>query len=187
MSFTGSVATGRKVYSKIASEKFIDVTLELGGTDPAYIAADADPVSAAAGVIDGACYNAGQSCCGIQRAYVHEAVYDKFVEAAVSEMKNYVLGDPTDESVNMGPMGLPTAPSFLQSQVKQAVSGGAKVLVGGNTRPNKKGDHRFFEPTLLVNCNHSMDVINVESFGPIVIISYIYVYIILSTDYSIYL
>jgi acyl-CoA reductase-like NAD-dependent aldehyde dehydrogenase len=165
VAFTGSVAGGRAVYSTVASKRFIDVGLELGGKDAAYVAEDADPVAAAVSLVDGACYNAGQSCCGVERAYVHRSRFDAFVEAALAETKKLTLGDPTTD-VGMGPMAQPHAPAFLEQQVKDAVSRGARVLAGGKpTTIDGKG--RFFEPTLLIDVDHTMDVMRTETFGPI--------------------
>ncbi len=165
VAFTGSVQGGHAVYAAVAQRRFIDVGLELGGKDGAYVAEDADPAATAAALVDGACYNAGQSCCGVERVYVHRARYDAFVEAALAETKKLTLGDPRGD-VAMGPMAQPNAPAFLEGQVHDAVNKGAKVLAGGRaTRVGGKG--RFFEPTLLGGVSHAMDVMRTETFGPI--------------------
>ncbi|KAH8086089.1 aldehyde dehydrogenase [Aureococcus anophagefferens] len=117
VSFTGSVRGGREVYGAVAKHRFIDATLELGGKDPAYVAEDADVAAAAAGLVDGAMWNAGQSCCGIERVYVHESNYDEFLAAAKAEVDAFVLGDPAAAATSMGPLALPGAPAFLQGQV----------------------------------------------------------------------
>lgn len=164
--FTGSVAGGRAVYRSVGEGSFAEVGLELGGKDAAYVAADAALDEAVAGTVDGACYNAGQSCCGVERIYVHRAVHDAFVERARAEVLALTLGDPRS-AVSMGPMAQADAPAFLRAQVEQAQALGAELLAGGHaTAVDGKG--RFFEPTLLTGCTHDMDVMRVESFGPIV-------------------
>ena len=168
VAFTGSVRGGREVYQTVAKSRFIDATLELGGKDPAYVAPDADPIAAAEGLIDGAMFNAGQSCCGIERVYVHRSKYDAFMEAAKSIVDSYVLGDPMDKATTCGPQALPTAPEFLSGQVKDALSRGA-TLVTGNADPvtDAAGKGRFFQPTLLSDCTHEMSIMQEESFGPV--------------------
>lgn len=167
VSFTGSVGVGRSVHAS-ASRRFIDTTLELGGKDGAYVAADADVEAAAASLVDGAFYNAGQSCCAIERVYVHEAVYDDFVAAALPLVQAYTLGDPLDSSTSLGPLALPTAPSFLLGQVEDATRRGARLLCGGHpTACPTAGTGRFFAPTLLDRCDHTMMVMREESFGPV--------------------
>jgi acyl-CoA reductase-like NAD-dependent aldehyde dehydrogenase len=166
VAFTGSVYGGHRIYGAAAGKRFTDVGLELGGKDAAYVAADADLEKAIDGIVDGACYNAGQSCCAVERAYVARPLYEKFVEGALELMKRYTLGDPMAEGVNMGPMAQPNQPAFLEAQVNQAVAGGARVLLGGRaTKVDGRG--RFFEPTLLVDVKPSLDVMRVESFGPL--------------------
>ncbi|MEJ7732150.1 MAG: aldehyde dehydrogenase family protein [Polyangiaceae bacterium] len=165
VAFTGSVDGGHKVYAAAAT-RFVEAGLELGGKDPAYVAADADLDKAVDGIVDGACYNAGQSCCGVERAYVHEALYDRFVEAALAQMRGYRLGDPKADGVTMGPMAQPQAPKFLQKQVDDARAAGARVLLGGKA-VSDGGRGRFFEPTLLVDVDDAADVMRVESFGPV--------------------
>ena len=131
------------------------------------MAADADVAAAAAGVIDGAFYNAGQSCCALERAYVHEDAYDEFVAAALEIVRGYTLGDPTDEATSIGPLALPSAPGFLKGQVDDATSKGATLLCGGVPTSDAAGKGRFFEPTLLTDCDHSMRIMRDESFGPV--------------------
>jgi len=163
--FTGSVPGGRAVYRAVASESFSDVGLELGGNDPAYVASDADIARAASSLVDGSCYNAGQSCCGVERVYVHESVHDALVEACLVEMKQLTLGDPMTE-VGMGPMAQPSAPGFLAEHVDDATSRGATVLHGGRAT-TVGGQGRFFEPTLLITVDHEMRMMREESFGPL--------------------
>lgn len=118
--------------------------------------------------MDGVCYNAGQSCCGVERIYVHDSKYDQFVETAKGLFESYTLGDPFDSATSLGPMALPAAPAFLDSHVKDAVAKGAKQLTGNGITTDSKGKGRFYSPTLLVNCNDSMHIMKEESFGPIV-------------------
>lgn len=168
VSFTGSVRGGHEVYRE-GAKRFIDVGLELGGKDPAYVAPDAPLEYAIANVVDGAFYNAGQSCCGIERVYVHQGVYDRFVEGALAEVRKYRLGDPLDAATTMGPMAQPDAPAKLQAQIDEARSKGARVLCGGAPIQDAAGRGRFFDPALVVDANHTMQGLMIEeSFGPIV-------------------
>ncbi|HSN98745.1 MAG TPA: aldehyde dehydrogenase family protein [Candidatus Nanopelagicales bacterium] len=166
VAFTGSVEGGRKVYAATAVKPWVEAGLELGGKDGAYVAADADLAKAVDGIVDGACYNAGQSCCAVERAYVHRSIYPAFVEAALDLMGRYVLGDPTAAETTMGPMAQPHHPAFIDTQIKQALDRSARVLCGG--RPIQvDGKGRFFEPTLLVDVAPDLDVMRIETFGPV--------------------
>jgi acyl-CoA reductase-like NAD-dependent aldehyde dehydrogenase len=166
VAFTGSVYGGHRIYAAAAQARFVDVGLELGGKDAAYLAADADVEKAVDGIVDGACYNAGQSCCAVERAYVHRSIYDRVVEMALAQMKTYKLGDPRDEATNLGPIAQAWHPAFIQKQIDQAVKNGARVLTGGKAiSVDERG--RFFEPTLLVDVAPALDVIRVETFGPV--------------------
>ena len=166
VSFTGSVFGGRRIYQAVAQSRFIDVGLELGGKDPAYVAEDAHFEHAVVNLVEGGFYNAGQSCCGIERVYVHEKIYDRFLEAAIEESKNYSPGDPMVEGTTLGPMAQSTAVPFLQTQVDEAKASGARVLTGGSaTQFDGKG--RFFAPTIVADTDHSMSIAKEESFGPI--------------------
>jgi acyl-CoA reductase-like NAD-dependent aldehyde dehydrogenase len=166
VAFTGSVYGGHRIYAAAASKGFRDVGLELGGKDAAYVVEDADLEKAIENIVDGACYNAGQSCCAVERAYVSRKLYDRFVEGARELMKAYRLGDPMDEATSMGPLAQPTHPAFIEAQVRQAAGDGARVLLGGRaTQVDGKG--RFFEPTLIVDVKESHDVMRVETFGPV--------------------
>ncbi len=163
--FTGSYKTGKYIYEKV-SPKMVPCQLELGGKDPVYITEDINDVAGiAAGTADGAFYNAGQSCCSVERIYVHEKVYDKYVEEFVKEVKGYKSGLPTEDGVYIGPLTRKPQLDFIESQVKEAVEKGAKVIAGGK-RIDKKG--YFFEPTVLVDVNHNMSVMREESFGPVI-------------------
>lgn len=161
VSFTGSVAGGRQIHRAVA-ERFIDVGLELGGNDPAYVAADADLEATVAGVVDGACYNAGQSCCAVERVYVHDAVYDEFLDRARVAMEEYSMGDPLLESTTLGPLASAASLADLTRQVEGAVQAGAEVLTGG-----APVDGRFFPATLLAGCPNPCEVMQEESFGPL--------------------
>jgi acyl-CoA reductase-like NAD-dependent aldehyde dehydrogenase len=168
VSFTGSVRGGHEVYRE-GAKRFIDVGLELGGKDPAYVAPDADLDHAIANIVDGAYYNAGQSCCGIERIYVHASIYDRFVEGALAEVRKYKLGDPLDPATTMGPMAQPGAPEKLEAQVEEARGKGARVLCGGKPVRDAAGKGRFFDPSLVIDASHAMHGLMVEeSFGPIV-------------------
>src|SRR5437868_9276534 len=136
VSFTGSVRGGHDIYREV-SGRFIDAGLELGGKDPAYVAPDADLEHAIANLVDGAFYNAGQSCCGIERIYVHRSLYDRFVEGAVAEVRKLRVGDPLDAATTLGPMAQPGAAEKLEAQAEEARAKGGRVLCGG--RPVKVG------------------------------------------------
>lgn len=165
VAFTGSVDGGREVYRE-AAKRFIDAGLELGGKDPAYVAEDADLDFAAENVVDGACYNAGQSCCAVERVYVHRRVHDAFVSRAKAVLERYKLGDPLDESTTMGPLASRSALDFLEGQAQDAVQRGAKLLLGGRRLAESRGN--FFSPTLLVDVPNTANVMQDESFGPLV-------------------
>lgn len=163
VAFTGSVEGGREIHRAVG-ERFIDAGLELGGKDPAYIADDADLSQAVAGVVDGACYNAGQSCCGVERVYVHRSRHAEFLEQAQALLEAYRAGDPLDPETTIGPLASASAPAFLQGQVDDAVSRGARVVTGGESL----GDHpRFYSPTLLDGVPNDARVMQEESFGPL--------------------
>lgn len=165
VAFTGSVGGGHAVYQAVASGHFADAGLELGGKDGAYVAEDADLAAAIDGLVDGATYNAGQSCCAVERVYVHASRYDDFVAGARELMAKMSLGDPMSE-VDMGPMAQPNAGDFIAGQVEAAKQAGAEVLVGGGqTQVDGKG--RFFEPTLMVGVSHDHDIMRSETFGPV--------------------
>ncbi|KAI8899333.1 aldehyde dehydrogenase domain-containing protein [Globomyces pollinis-pini] len=165
--FTGSVRGGRAV-NKLASERFITVGLELGGKDPAYVREDADPKFVAEQLIDGAMYNSGQSCCGIERIYVHEKVYDDFIKYAAETVSLYNLGLPFDEATNLGPVVTIHSANLIREQIADAVSKGATLLVDQKQFPMAKEGTPFVAPQVLVNVNHSMKVMKEETFGPIV-------------------
>jgi acyl-CoA reductase-like NAD-dependent aldehyde dehydrogenase len=163
--FTGSGKTGRHIYQKAAA-KMVPCQLELGGKDPLYIADDiADIAGVAAGTADGAFYNNGQSCCAVERIYVHEKIYDEYVAAFVNEVKSYKMDLPTVDGTYIGPLSRKAQISFLEDQINDAVEKGATVLTGGN-RVDRKG--YYFEPTVLVNVDNTMNIMREESFGPVI-------------------
>jgi acyl-CoA reductase-like NAD-dependent aldehyde dehydrogenase len=164
VAFTGSVAGGLEVYGTAAG-RVVDVGLELGGKDPAYVAEDADLAFAVENVVDGACYNAGQSCCAVERAYVHRSLYDRFLEGARDALSRYRLGDPLDETTTMGPLASKSALDTLDEQVADAVRRGARLLLGGRRVPGSVGS--FYEPTLLADVPNDALVMQEETFGPI--------------------
>jgi len=163
--FTGSVYGGQRL-QRAAAERFVGLALELGGNDPAYVAADADVEKAAESLVDGAMYNAGQSCCAVERVYVHESLYAKFVDACEPLVRAYRLGDPADPATGMGPIAQPHHPAELRALVDDALERGARLVAGG--KPTQAGGRgRFFEPTLLTGAVPSMKLLQTESFGPI--------------------
>lgn len=171
VSFTGSVASGKFVYEHLVTsrlENFIEVGLELGGKDAIYLAEDYDPKAAAEALMDGAMYNAGQSCCGVERIFVNKAVYDDFLHHSCKFLSTYKLEDPLLEDTTMGPLTLPQAPEFLKQQIADASTQGAKLMIGGLPTTCSNGKGRFFEPTLVANCENDMNMMVDESFGPII-------------------
>jgi acyl-CoA reductase-like NAD-dependent aldehyde dehydrogenase len=162
--FTGSVGTGKRI-AEAARGRLVKLQLELGGKDPIYVCDDVDVPRAAVGIADGAFYNTGQSCCSVERIYVNERVFARFVEAFVAEVRRYKRGDPAQDSTYIGPLTRAPQLKVLEAQVKDAVKKGAKLLAGGK-RVKAKGN--WFEPTVLVDVDHSMAVMREESFGPII-------------------
>ncbi len=163
--FTGSYKTGKYIYERV-SKKMKPCGLELGGKDPLYVTDDvADIVSLAANTADGAFYNNGQSCCSVERIYVHEKVYEAYVDAFVAEVKSYKIGSPAAENIYIGALTRKEQPAFLAAQVKDAIQKGATLLCGGKLID---GPGNYFEPTVLVDVTHTMDVMVEESFGPII-------------------
>ncbi len=162
--FTGSVATGRLVQRAVAEAGFAGVALELGGKDPAYIRADANLAHAVENLVDGAMFNSGQSCCAIERIYVHEKHFDDFVEGAVNLARQYRLGDPTDPTTSLGPLVRTAAAEFARGQVAEAVRHGARALVGAAD----KAGTPYMAPEILVDVDHSMRLMTEETFGPVV-------------------
>ncbi|MFQ5468199.1 MAG: aldehyde dehydrogenase family protein, partial [Kiloniellaceae bacterium] len=166
VAFTGSVAGGHAV-QQAAANRFIGAGLELGGKDPAYVRADADLAHAAESVVDGAFFNAGQSCCGIERAYVHGDVYEAFVERAADLVRRYRLGNPLEAETTMGPMVRANAADFVRGQVRDALAAGARTLIDPKDFPADEPGTPYMAPQVLVNVDHSMRVMTEESFGPV--------------------
>ena len=162
--FTGSYGTGRRIAEAVRG-RMVKLQLELGGKDPIYVCDDIDVAKAAKGIADGAFYNTGQSCCSVERIYVHERIFKPFVDAFVAEVKGYRRGDPSDDKTYIGPLTRAPQVGVLEAQVKDAMKKGAKVLTGGK---RIKGKGNWFEPTVLVNVDHSMAVMREESFGPVI-------------------
>jgi acyl-CoA reductase-like NAD-dependent aldehyde dehydrogenase len=164
VAFTGSTEGGRQV-QRSASNQFMDVGLELGGKDPAYIREDANLNYTVPGVMDGALYNGGQSCCAVERVYVHHSLFDEFVEQATQFLNNLKIGDPMNNSIDMGPLGQKSGINNVKYQLKDAAKKGAKILTHPGPVPEGKN---YILPAILTNVNHSMDVMMEETFGPIV-------------------
>jgi acyl-CoA reductase-like NAD-dependent aldehyde dehydrogenase len=162
--FTGSYATGKKIAETVAG-RFIKLQLELGGKDPTYVTDDAHVPSAAEGLADGAFYNTGQSCCSVERIYVHKAVAPAFVDAFVAAVKGFKVGDPNDDATYIGPLARRPQLEVLEEQVKDALAKGARLLCGGEriARPGY-----YFDPTVLSYVTSEMKVMREESFGPII-------------------
>jgi acyl-CoA reductase-like NAD-dependent aldehyde dehydrogenase len=162
--FTGSVATGKRIAEAVAG-RMIKLQLELGGKDPIYVCDDVDIAKAASGIADGAFYNTGQSCCSVERIYVQQGIFDSFVDAFLGEVRKFRRGDPTEDATYIGPLTRAPQLKVLEAQVRDATKKGAKVLAGGK---RVKGRGNWFEPTVLVNVDHSMAVMREESFGPVI-------------------
>ena len=162
--FTGSYGTGAKIAAS-TGRRMIKTQLELGGKDPIYVCDDVDVKVAAAAVADGAFYNTGQSCCSVERVYIHDRIYDAFVAAFVAEVKGFKLGDPMNEATYIGAITRKPQLAVLQKHVADAKKKGAKLLLGGNI---VKGNGNWFAPTVLSDVDHSMLVMRDESFGPII-------------------
>jgi acyl-CoA reductase-like NAD-dependent aldehyde dehydrogenase len=163
--FTGSVATGRRIAEAVGS-RFVKLQLELGGKDATYVADDAEVPTAAASLADGAMYNTGQSCCAVERIYVHERVHDRFVEAFVAAVKGLRLGDPMREETYIGPIARAAQLEVLEHQVADAQARGAVLLLGGRRLVDRAG--HWFEPTVFSRVDHSMALMRDESFGPVI-------------------
>lgn len=162
--FTGSHATGMRI-AETMSKRLVKLQLELGGKDPTYVCDDADVQVAAESLADGAMYNTGQSCCSVERIYVHEAIHDHFVERFVAAVKDFRMGDPMREETYIGAITRAEQLDVLEAQVEDAVAKGASLLAGGERRI---GEGSWFDPTVLVNVDHTMQVMREESFGPVI-------------------
>jgi acyl-CoA reductase-like NAD-dependent aldehyde dehydrogenase len=162
--FTGSHATGARIAQAVGS-RFIKLQLELGGKDPTYVAEDADVKAAAESLADGAMYNTGQSCCSVERIYVHEAIHDAFVDAFVAAVRGFAIGEPSSEETYIGAITRAPQLDVLDAQVSDALAKGAKLLLGGH-RIERPGN--WFEATVFSEVDHSMELMREESFGPII-------------------
>ena len=167
VAFTGSVPGGAAV-ERAAAGRFMSVGLELGGKDPAYVRADANLAHAIENLVDGAFFNSGQSCCGIERIYVHASAYDRFVEGAVELTRTYVLGDPTQADTTLGPMVRTSAADFVRGQIGEAVGQGARALLDEAAFAASRAGTPYLAPQILVGVDHSMRIMREETFGPAV-------------------
>jgi acyl-CoA reductase-like NAD-dependent aldehyde dehydrogenase len=167
INFTGSVRGGQEI-ERAAAGTFVGVGLELGGKDPGYVRADADLDAAVDTLMDGAMYNSGQCCCGIERIYVHASLYDRFVEKSVALVSGYRLGNPLDQATTLGPMASRRFADEVRSQVADARAAGATALIDAAGFPADTGDTAYLAPQILVDVDHSMRVMTEESFGPVV-------------------
>ncbi|MTH77153.1 aldehyde dehydrogenase family protein [Paracoccus aestuariivivens] len=166
VNFTGSVRGGQAI-ERAAAGTFTATGLELGGKDPGYVRADADLDAAVDGLMDGAMFNSGQCCCGIERIYVHESLYDAFVEKAVAWVMQHKLGDPNDPATTMGPMAHRRFADVVRGQIADAVAEGARPLIDPAAFPADDGG-AYLAPQILVDVHHEMRVMREESFGPVV-------------------
>jgi len=167
VAFTGSVSGGLAVQDALR-KRFIQSGLELGGKDAAYVRADANIEFSVDNLVDGAFFNSGQSCCGIERIYVHKKVYDEFVDRFVATVNNYKLGDPRLMDTTLGPMVRTKSADFVRSQISDAVKAGASALIDESAFSDSQQDTPYLAPQVLVNVGHSMSVMKDESFGPVV-------------------
>ena len=167
VNFTGSVAGGKAI-ERAAAGTFTTMGLELGGKDPAYVRADVKLDHAIENLVDGAFYNSGQCCCGIERIYVHEAVYDKFLDGFVNLTRQYVLGNPMDEATTLGPMAHTRFADVVRRQTAEALAKGAKAHIDVKAFAANREGTPYLAPQVLTHVDHSMSVMKDESFGPVV-------------------
>jgi acyl-CoA reductase-like NAD-dependent aldehyde dehydrogenase len=167
VNFTGSVAGG-KAMERACAGTFTGLGLELGGKDPGYVCEDADLTRAVETLMDGAMFNSGQCCCGIERIYVAEPLFDRFVEAAVALANAYKLGDPLDPETTLGPMAQTRFADLVRAQTDEALRAGATALIDPNRFPAPGAGTPYLAPQVLIDVDHSMRVMREESFGPVV-------------------
>jgi acyl-CoA reductase-like NAD-dependent aldehyde dehydrogenase len=167
VAFTGSVEGGHAV-QRAASARFVATGLELGGKDPAYVRADANFDHAVENLVDGSFFNSGQSCCAIERIYVHQNIHDRFVDAFVALTKGYKLANPLSPDTTLGPMVRAAAAGFVRNQVAEAVGHGARALIDPKHFPADKSGTAYMAPQVVVDVDHSMKVMTEESFGPVI-------------------
>jgi acyl-CoA reductase-like NAD-dependent aldehyde dehydrogenase len=166
-SFTGSVAGGKAI-AQAAAGTFTTLGLELGGKDPAYVRPDANLDYAVENLVDGAFYNTGQSCCGVERIYVHADVYDQFVDRFVALTSNYVLGNPLDQATTLGPMAATRFADLVRAQTAEAIAMGARAHLDPTAFPANRDHSPYLAPQVLTNVDHTMRVMTEESFGPVI-------------------
>ena len=162
--FTGSVRGGQEV-KKYIGTRFINVGLELGGKDPAYVRSDADLNHAIENLVDGAMFNSGQSCCGIERIYVDQSIYKDFIDGFKTITEQYKLGDPSQEDTNLGPVVRLSAANFIRSQISEAEKQGAKRLIDESKFSIAKDDNCYIAPQVMIDVDHSMRFMMEETFG----------------------
>ena len=165
--FTGSVSGGIEVKKSIGT-RFIGAGLELGGKDPAYVMADCNFDHAVENLVDGSYYNSGQSCCGIERIYVDEKIFDNFVDAFKAQTEKYILNNPMDNSTNLGPVVKLSAANNIRNQVSKALNNGAKNIIDGSKFKIDNSENCYVSPSALINVDHSMEFMMEETFGPTV-------------------
>ena len=165
--FTGSVAAGQAI-EQAAAGTFAGVGLELGGKDPAYVRADADLKQAVENLVDGAFFNSGQCCCGIERIYVHAGIYDKFLAGFADLTRQYILDDPLDSNTTLGPMAQKRLAATVREHIDEALQKGARALVDREAFKNDVVGSTYVAPQVLVNVDHGMKVMRDETFGPVV-------------------
>ena len=166
VAFTGSVAGGHAV-QRVAAERFIGVGLELGGCDPVYVRHDADVPHAIENLVDGAFFNSGQSCCGTQRIYVHESVYDRFAAGATALTQQYVLGSPLDPATTLGPVVRSSAADAVRAQIQSSIKAGARPVIDERAFPQSKPGTPYLAPQLLLDAPPTATVMCEEIFGPV--------------------
>ena len=167
VSFTGSVAGGKAI-SQAVGGTYTTMGLELGGKDPAYVRADANLSHAVENLVDGAFFNSGQSCCGVERIYVHTDLYDRFVEQFVALTGQYVLGDPLDQATTLGPMAATRFAELVRAQTAEALAKGARAQIDPAAFAANRAGSPYLAPQVLTNVDHSMQVMAEESFGPVI-------------------
>lgn len=166
VAFTGSVQGGHAI-QRAAAARFAGTGLELGGCDPAYVRHDADLAHAVENLVDGAFFNSGQSCCGIQRIYVHERLYDDFVAGAIALTGKYILGNPTDPTTTLGPVVRPAAADLIRKQIAASVAKGARAAIDERKFAASRSGTAYLAPQLLLDVDHGMSVMREEIFGPV--------------------
>jgi len=166
VAFTGSVAGGRTV-QRVAAERFMGVGLELGGCDPVYVRHDADLPHAIENIVDGAYFNSGQSCCGLQRIYVHESVYGRFTTGCIDLIRQYRLGEPLDPATTLGPVVRTAAAQMIRAQLRSAIAAGACPVIEEREFPLSRAGTPYLAPQLLLDAPPASAVMREEIFGPV--------------------